>query len=129
MKEVKEKEPTDKPKQGKKNRASGARFELKVRENLENQGWTVSKWQNQIEFEAICIKTGKDKYSASESLRKYHLYLEEKEQYPKGRKAVFAGFEKWLMNEKKFSNGTHQQTSNPAKQGTSEARTEALKKW
>jgi hypothetical protein len=51
MKEVKEKEATDKPKQGKKNRASGARFELKVRENLENQGWTVSKWQNQIEFE------------------------------------------------------------------------------
>ena len=60
--------------------------------------------KNQIEFERICMATSKNLQDAKESLRKYHLYLEEKEQYPKGKKAVFAGFEKWLLNEKKYNN-------------------------
>lgn len=60
-----------------------------------------------IIFEQICMKTGKDSTTAKEVLRKYHLWLEEKEQYPKGKKAIFAGFEKWLLNEKKYLNGTH----------------------
>ena len=37
--------------QGKKNRASGARFEAKVRTNLESMGWIVSRWMNTIEQE------------------------------------------------------------------------------
>lgn len=58
---------------------------------------------NQIEFERVCMSAHKtDLEAAKKSLRKYHLYLSEKEQYPKGRKAVFAGFEKWLMNENDF---------------------------
>ena len=36
--------------QGKRNKKSGGAFELKVRHELENQGWTVCKWQNNIEF-------------------------------------------------------------------------------
>ncbi|MHA1150991.1 MAG: hypothetical protein ACTSR8_22445 [Promethearchaeota archaeon] len=36
--------------QGKKNRASGQRFELKVRKDLEGKGWVVSKWMNNVEF-------------------------------------------------------------------------------
>lgn len=63
--------------------------------------------KNQIEFQRICSVTGKSIDAGKISLHKYHLYLEEKEQYPKGKKAVFAGFEKWLLNEKNFSkNGT-----------------------
>lgn len=62
--------------------------------------------KSQTEFERICMVTRKDVESAKESLHKYHLFLTEKEQYPKGRKAVFAGFEKWLLNEKTHSNGT-----------------------
>ena len=42
---------TDKKTQGKKNRAAGARFELKVRKDLEEKGWVVSKWMNQVVFE------------------------------------------------------------------------------
>ena len=81
--------------------------------------------KNQIEFERICAAAGKNLTDGAEILRSYHLYLEEKEQYPKGRKAVFSGFERWLNNEKKFNkNGTHQQ-----KPGTSAARVDALKKW
>ncbi len=34
--------------QGKKNRESGRRFELKVRKDLEDKGWIVSKWMNNI---------------------------------------------------------------------------------
>lgn len=58
---------------------------------------------NPIEFEKVCMSAKKlDFEAAKTSLRKYHLYLSEKEQYPKGRKAVFAGFEKWLLNENSF---------------------------
>lgn len=69
--------------------------------------------KNPIEFERILVAAKKTDFAAAKiSLRKYHLYLEEKEQYPKGRKSVFAGFEKWLMNEHKFnSNETHKRTS------------------
>jgi hypothetical protein len=67
--------------------------------------------KNQIEFERICIATGKNRDTAENSLRMYHLHLEEKSQYPKSKKSLFAGFEKWLRNEKNFLNGTHQRTS------------------
>ena len=43
----------DKKIQGKKNRAAGARFELKVRHDLESKDWIVSKWMNQVEFGEI----------------------------------------------------------------------------
>lgn len=60
--------------------------------------------KNQIELERICVAVGGvDMKTAKESLHKYHLYLEEKEQYPKGKKAIYAGFEKWLRNEKNFT--------------------------
>jgi hypothetical protein len=40
----------DYKKQGKANRAAGKRFELKVRENLENQGWIVFRNSNDVEL-------------------------------------------------------------------------------
>lgn len=40
-----------KSKQGKKNRASGARFELKVRNKLGTEGWIVDKWTNNVDLE------------------------------------------------------------------------------
>jgi len=42
-------EKIDKQKQGKKNKASGRVFELKVRHNLESEGWIVAKWTNNVE--------------------------------------------------------------------------------
>lgn len=47
----------DKKTQGKKNKASGARFELKVRKDLESKGWIVSKWMNNVEFDKIFVNT------------------------------------------------------------------------
>lgn len=38
-------------KRGKKSRASGQRFEAKVRQNLEDMGWIVCRWSNNVEFE------------------------------------------------------------------------------
>jgi len=35
-------------KQGKKNKAAGARFELKVRKDMESKGWIVAKWMNNV---------------------------------------------------------------------------------
>ena len=37
-------------KKGKKSKAAGQRFEAKVRQDLENTGWIVSKWANNVEF-------------------------------------------------------------------------------
>lgn len=37
--------------QGKKNRAAGSRFELKVRARMVELGWSVSKWMNTVDFE------------------------------------------------------------------------------
>lgn len=39
--------------QGKRNKAAGQRFELKVRKDLEDKGWIVSKWMNNVELEII----------------------------------------------------------------------------
>lgn len=40
----------DKVKQGKKNRASGADLERRVRADLNNKGWIVDKFGNNVEF-------------------------------------------------------------------------------
>ncbi|MCK5625043.1 hypothetical protein KAI04_04325 [Candidatus Pacearchaeota archaeon] len=40
--------------QGKKNRAAGARFELKVRKDLEDKNWIVSKWMNNVDLREPC---------------------------------------------------------------------------
>lgn len=77
--------------------------------------------KNPIELERICMSAGSDIDKAKKILRKYHLYLEENEKYPKGKKSVFAGFEKWLLNEKKFTNGrTYQQPLGSSKPGTAD---------
>ncbi len=43
--------PSEKSKQGKKSRAKGQRFEAKVRIDLENMGWTVTKWMNTVDYD------------------------------------------------------------------------------
>lgn len=58
---------------------------------------------NEILFEQILMKTKKDEGFAKDELRKFHLWLVEKELYPYNRQQVFAGFEKWLLNAKSFS--------------------------
>jgi len=60
---------------------------------------------NAIEFERICMDAKTDVESAKLSLHKFHLHLIENDKYPQTRKRIFAGFEKWLLNEKSFKNG------------------------
>ena len=44
-------EEGDYKKQGRRNKQAGARFELKVRADLENREMIVSKWQNNVDLE------------------------------------------------------------------------------
>ena len=54
---------TDKSKQGKKNRQAGARFELKVRKDLENlQNWNVSKFMNNVDIANNTLIPAKHKF-------------------------------------------------------------------
>ncbi len=57
-------------KRGKKSRAKGQRFETKVRQDLENMGWVVSKWMNTVDYEREG-KTGK----IVPAKRKYNPFL------------------------------------------------------
>lgn len=44
-------ETSERKKLGKQTRAAGQRFELKVRHDLEKNGWIVCKWSNNVELE------------------------------------------------------------------------------
>jgi hypothetical protein len=48
---------------GKKSRAAGARFELKVRDDLEKQGWVLDKWTNNVDLEQGKVVKAKRKYN------------------------------------------------------------------
>jgi hypothetical protein len=50
-------------KQGKRNRQKGLVFENKVRGDLENKGWIVTKWMNTVDFERDCVTAAKRKYN------------------------------------------------------------------
>ena len=52
-----------KRRQGKLNRAAGARFELKVRGNLESDGWVVDKWTNNVDLEEGKLVKAKRKFN------------------------------------------------------------------
>lgn len=91
-----------------------------------------------IIFEQILMKAGRKKDEIDEVktiLHKYHLYMTKEEKYPVGKNSVPAGFEYWLLNEKKFEknktngNGKTTDGAGAAKLGTSAARVEALTNW
>jgi len=50
-------------KQGKKNRAAGARFEAKVRKKLEAEGWILDKWTNNVDLEKGAVVPAKRKFN------------------------------------------------------------------
>ena len=48
---------------GKKSRASGARFELKVRGALEKKGWVIDRWTNNVDLEQRKLVKAKRKFN------------------------------------------------------------------
>ena len=54
---------TKKRTQGRKNRAAGARFELKVRNSLENNGWYADKWTNNVDLQEGKLIKAKRKFN------------------------------------------------------------------
>src|SRR3989344_4044472 len=55
--------PKEKSIQGKKSRASGARFELKVRKELEEKGWITDKWTKNIDLKKKKLIPAKRKFN------------------------------------------------------------------
>ncbi len=47
---------------GKKSKAAGSRFELKVRKDLEREGWIVSKWMNNVDIDNNTLIPAKHKF-------------------------------------------------------------------
>ncbi|MEK6884408.1 MAG: hypothetical protein AABY22_32550 [Nanoarchaeota archaeon] len=56
------------------------------------------------------MSTHKNEEQGKEILRKYHLWMQEKDKYPIKRKSAFSGFERWMMNEYNSKNGKTQLT-------------------
>lgn len=56
--------------------------------------------KNQIAFESICCAAGKKMETGLYALKKFHLWATGKELYPKARKALYAMFQSWLMDER-----------------------------
>jgi hypothetical protein len=54
---------TSKSKRGKLARAAGARFELKVRADLESKGWIIDKWTNNVDLQIRKIVKSKRKFN------------------------------------------------------------------
>ena len=54
---------TSKSKRGKLARAAGARFELKVRADLENDDWILDKWTNNVDLELGKLVKAKRKFN------------------------------------------------------------------
>jgi len=52
-----------KVKLGKKSKASGGQFELRVRKHLEEKGWIVDKWSNNVDLEDSKIVPCKRKFN------------------------------------------------------------------
>ena len=48
---------------GKKSRAAGARFELKVRKDLEEKGWITDKWTKNVDLEKKELIPAKRKFN------------------------------------------------------------------
>ena len=48
---------------GKKSRKSGGDFELKVRKDLEEKGWTAAKWPNNVDLELKKVIPAKRKFN------------------------------------------------------------------
>ena len=58
-----EEKKIDYSKQGKRNRARGQLFEIKVREDLEDKGWIVTKWMNTVDFDRDKIAPARRKWN------------------------------------------------------------------
>jgi hypothetical protein len=52
-----------KVKRGKKSRAGGGQFEMRVRKNLEEKGWIVDKWSNNVDMEKGNVVPCKRKFN------------------------------------------------------------------
>jgi len=50
-------------KMGRRSRAAGARFELKVRRDLETSGWIIDKWTNNVDLENRNVIPAKRKFN------------------------------------------------------------------
>tara|TARA_Y100000310_G_scaffold113212_1_gene111734 strand:+ start:2926 stop:3429 length:504 start_codon:yes stop_codon:yes gene_type:complete len=50
-------------KSGKKSKASGGQFELRVRKDLENKGWIVDKWANNLDLDTSKVHPAKRKFN------------------------------------------------------------------
>lgn len=76
--------------------------------------------KNRSHFEVVCMSAGKSEKEVLPVLQKFHLWNQENEKYPKKPLALIAGLKKWLINEKKSTNGTnYTNTSKSSRQSKS----------
>ena len=103
--------PTGKGKEGK-----GIGKERRGEERQKNESviYNIEEYllNHRHELEIICMGPPlKTEEHVLGVLKKYHLWHQSKESYPKAPLPLIAGLKTWLLNEKNFSNGTHKPTT------------------
>jgi hypothetical protein len=67
--------------------------------------------KNKEDFDLICMAAHKKENEVLPVLKKYHLWNQENDKYPRKPLQLIAGLKKWLLDEKNFKNGTHQRNT------------------
>jgi len=87
------------------------------------------------DYEVLAMEADKKSISEidfKELIQKYHLFCQEHDDYPKKPIQLMAGIRKWILNEKRFKNGTNSGSmagTSEQKLGTSAARIKTAKEW
>ena len=63
--------------------------------------------KNEEQFNLVCAGVYKKKDEVIPILKKYHLWNQENDKYPKKPLQLIAGLQKWILTEKKENNGTN----------------------
>lgn len=94
-------------------------------EFLGNVIFDIEKYlsEHRKDFEIVCMDAKKTEDQVLFVLKKFHLWNQQNEKYPKPPLALIAGLKSWLLKEQNFVNGTHQQQS-----GKSNPRTAGVNK-
>lgn len=99
---------------GREEASSGSSLEVPIHEGVI---FDIEKYLNEHEkdFAEICIASYKSKEQVSFVLKKFHLWNQQNEKYPKPPLALIAGLKSWLLNEKNISNGNGSHQQQPVK--------------
>jgi len=108
-------QPSTKPPTKPPTETASKSLPLEIENEIENEMliYNIEEFllKNESQFEKVCMGVYKTREEVLPSLKMYHLWNVENGKYPKQVLQLIAGLQKWVLNQKNFSNGTHKHTT------------------